>query len=108
MDRERRRHAIQACGYAIQRKTDQAFPGPYGSANFDRRPDVERIGRGTIQVKAPVQIRGRFASETVPARCTLRFGRVADLDFNPYRARERMFQRRSSGWWFRGWGFGHH
>lgn len=79
------RQAVQACAAALDQKTDRFFPGRFGDAEFVRHPRVDQIRRhgNIIRVSGPVRVSNRGGSGIIPSSCTLRHGRVIDLDFNP-------------------------
>lgn len=98
-----RKAAAAECSDAIKHKTDRAFPGPFGSTRYLGTPDIKRLAPGMLRVESPVTVQGRWTSMTVPSACTLRFGKVVDLDYDPQEVRERMMRQRI-GWWYGGWG----
>lgn len=81
-----RRNAVNQCASAIQRKTDRAFPGPYGVANYKFRPNVQQIGPRGFKVQAPVRVSGRKASTTMPTTCIVRKGQVVELNYRAKKA----------------------
>ena len=96
-----RRTAVETCSRAIQSRTDHAFPGPFGQAQYNGQPRVERVGPrdGAIRVSAPVKVSGRFQAAVTPSNCVVRQGRVVDLDYAPDRLRQQLMpQRQSFGW----------
>lgn len=92
-----RQIAIRLCEGAIQRRTDQAFPGPYGESGFRFRPQVKRIGPRAIEVAGRVDVSRARATTTLPASCVIRNGRIADVHFNAQLARQLLNWRQDKG-----------
>ncbi|GEM_PF-6712060 len=80
-----RRQAVRQCAQALDARTDRFYPGRFGDADFLRRPRVYQAGRAgrALVVQGPVRVTNRFDSKVVPASCTIRHGRVVNMDFDP-------------------------
>jgi len=85
VDWRERWSAQRTCEAALDARTDQFFPGPFGDADFAGTPSFRKTGMfgKAIEVTGPVRVTNRFGSRIVPASCTIRHDHVVGLNFNP-------------------------
>ncbi len=78
-----RRQVINQCERAADERADWSTRRGRAHTEFVGRPYVRQFGPAGYEVEGAVRISTRRGSNIVPVECTIRRGRVVDLDMNP-------------------------
>ncbi len=87
LTRRERRQVINQCERAADDRADWSTRRGRAHTEFVGRPYVRQFGPAGYEVEGAVRISTRRGSNIVPVECTIRRGRVVDLDMNPRRGR---------------------
>ncbi|MDF1681656.1 hypothetical protein [Ponticaulis sp.] len=87
LTRRERRQVINQCERAADDRADWSTRRGRAHTEFVGRPYVRQFGPAGYEVEGAVRVSTRRGSNIVPVECTIRRGRVVDLDMNPRRGR---------------------